>query len=443
MTTTNKLIKSILLSIVAGIAAILMCFAFVGCGDIGVSDVGGNTDVSTPNDTDDNKPNEGNTDNNDNKPEPIVYTEGLAYEKIKSGGYVVGYSVVGIGEAKDTKIVIPAEYEEKPVTAIADKAFEDCYKLTEIILPDTITEIKDAFGGCEKLTYNVYGNAKYLGTADNPHFALIEKESDDITVCTVHQDTRITAWYAFNACKSFNRVNYLGTVEDWCKIDFGGNFGNPLERAHNLYINNELVTELVIPSSVTEIKQHQFESISASKIVFPRGIKSIGYAAFCQSSVTTVYLSGDIEFIDKYAFMMCKDLTTVTIKGQDDLKLGEAAFAFCDNLKTVTIDADYAELGKDVCSGCDTLRTVTLRGIGMNIGSGAFQYCNELTTFNIFGTPAKIGSEAFANKLTTINFNNTWTWWSTVDKDRYWLGFSSIYPEVMKIVCTDGTHNDK
>lgn len=467
MALLNKKLKSILFILVAVVAVILVCFAFVGCAEIDIPSGGGNTDITTPGNTDDNTDDDNNTgddDDDDNKPSEPIYTEGLDYEKIKEGEFVVGYSVVGIGDAKDTKIVIPAEYEEKPVTQIAAKAFEDCYKLTEIILPDTITAIEsNAFDGCERLEWTEYGNCRYLGTSDNPHFALIREAAPDITSCGVHKDTAIIAGNAFRSWRrDFDRVDYSGTVEDWCKITFNSYDSNPLTYANNLYLNNKLVTNLVIPTTLTDIPKYVFYGLSASGVTFPSSLKTIGNMAFKTSGIARVIISGSIENIGFEAFAKCPELKTVTIKGADGLninsyafqscpllntvsiqaenaKLLTAAFEECANLTTVTLKGDNIDMWSSVFSKCESLKTVTLNGDGMTIGDYAFYKCPELETFNMNGIPAKIKSGAFVNELRSIKFSGTVLQWHAIEKHYYWMGYDSyVNPRAIIVECSDG-----
>lgn len=53
----------------------------------------------------------------------------------------------------DTEVTVPARYQGKPVTVIAERAFYDCSDVVKIVLPDTIKEIGSyAFGYCTALT---------------------------------------------------------------------------------------------------------------------------------------------------------------------------------------------------------------------------------------------------------------------------------------------------
>ena len=70
------------------------------------------------------------------------------------------YTVYGIGSCTETEIIIPASFKGKPVTYIRSSAFEDCYRLTSVVIPDSVTEIGDyAFLDCSSLT-----SIKYRGT---------------------------------------------------------------------------------------------------------------------------------------------------------------------------------------------------------------------------------------------------------------------------------------
>ena len=130
-------------------------------------------------------------------------SEGLEYTLNADGK---AYSVSGIGTCTDTDLIIPAIYNDLTVTSIAEDAFRDCSNLTSVYIGDNITSI----GG-----------------------------------------------YAFNNCSSLTGV-YITDIVAWCDISFGNAYANPLYYAEKLYVNNELVTELVIPDNVTSIGDWAF-----------------------------------------------------------------------------------------------------------------------------------------------------------------------------------------
>ena len=73
-------------------------------------------------------------------------SDGLWYQLTTDGS---GYVVTSLGNCKDKKIIIPEEYNGKPVVEIAPLAFYYCYSVVEVKMPNTITKIGySAFEGC-------------------------------------------------------------------------------------------------------------------------------------------------------------------------------------------------------------------------------------------------------------------------------------------------------
>ena len=79
----------------------------------------------------------------------LADTQGLVFELNQDGN---SYAITGVGSVTAETIVVPATYNGKPVTVVADKAFYAINVVT-LILPDSITEIGEyAFADCIHLT---------------------------------------------------------------------------------------------------------------------------------------------------------------------------------------------------------------------------------------------------------------------------------------------------
>lgn len=124
-------------------------------------------------------------------------------------------------------------------------------------------------------------------------------------------------YYAFDGCTFMTSVYYDGDVSQWCGIEVQGNYASPrgdfyFKKAQGEY---ELVTELVIPNSITQIKSFAFQ--------------------WC-NSITSVTISDSVKTIGSHAFRYCLNLTSVTI-GSGVESIGVNAFYNCRKVKSVTI----------------------------------------------------------------------------------------------------------
>ncbi len=266
-----------------------------------------------------------------------IYKEsnGLEYTISGDGTY---YIVSKIGTCTDTDIVIPYTYESLPVKEIGSSAFYNCTSLTSVVIPNSVTKIGIfAFAYCDSLTSVVIGNS----------------------VTTIRS-------YAFEGCTSLDMVNYLGTIEEWCNISFGFS-SNPLFYASKLHLNGELVTELVIPNTVTEIKAYAFQGCtSLTSIEIPNSVTTIGDYAFnyC-TSLTSIVIPNSVTTIGGRAFDNCTSLTSVVI-GNSVTSIGSSAFEDCDSLTSVEIPNSVTFIGIYAFSSCTALTEIKFNAIAMN-----------------------------------------------------------------------------
>lgn len=92
------------------------------------------------------------------------------------------------------------------VTSIGGGAFDGCESLVNVSIPDSIIEIGNAFDECEKIKYNEYDNAKYLGNESNPYVVLMTAKDKNITSCVISEKTKIIYKSAFSACEKLTSI---------------------------------------------------------------------------------------------------------------------------------------------------------------------------------------------------------------------------------------------
>ena len=233
------------------------------------------------------------------------------------------YTVTNIGSfsfsycTSITEIILP-----NSINNIEMNAFYKCTGLTEIILPNSVTNIgSSAFYGCSSLTEITIPNS-VTSIEDN----------------------------AFNNCSVLNAIYYLGQIEEWCNINFESDNSNPLFLAHNLYINNTLITEVTIPEGITEIKNYTFiGSSSLKQITLPNNLTHIGNETFRNcSALEQVSLPNSITSIGEKAFRNCSNLTQIILPS-NITNIGLGAFqmslaltsVYCEAITPPTL-GDYA-----------------------------------------------------------------------------------------------------
>ncbi len=445
-------------------------------------------------------------------------SEGLAYELSEDGK---SYMVTGIGNCTDTVIIIPSTYNELPVSEIAYEAFKDCTHVTSITIPDSITSINArAFYGCTGITeITIPKSVTSIGTqifykASNLHTVYYNSpyNSNDNTFLNENSISKIVfagsylpsnifynntyvkeviiedgvtsindyAFYnctslvsitipssvtnigecAFEECRNLTGV-YINDITSWCHITFDGyDNSNPLRYAKNLYDNNILVSELILPDSVTKISNYAFYGCtSLTSIIIPDSVRHIGMDAFhgC-TNLTNITIPNTITSICEGTFYGCRNLTDVIIPNSVT-EIGDYAFSVCTRLNNVTIPDSVTNIGEGAFRECTSLTSITIPD-SYNIRAYTFSYCTSLTSIVILdGVPAieesaffectnlmsisipnsitKIDHRAFYNcsNLMKIIYAGTKADWNEIVTGFNWDGETGNYT----IHCSDGT----
>lgn len=296
----------------------------------------------------------------------------------------------------DTVITIPSEINGYPVKKIGNYAFESCYSLTSVTIPNSVTSIgESAFQYCA-----------------------------DLLSVVIPDSVKIIGDSAFNLCSGLesviipNSVTTIGYMAFYCC---------------------ENLTDIEIPNSVTNIGNYAFESCnSLTNVTIPNSLTSIGEGLFygCYNLINII-IPDSVTSIGNYAFYECKSLTSVTIPNSVKY-IGDSIFTNLETLNyegsvaewitvinnsdedeyysppnsnaenfyingDLTIPSDIAKIPAYAFINCQNLTNVAIPDGVTSIGDYAFYNCSGLVSATVPSSVKYIGSSVFSSL-----YNNTY-----------------------------------
>ncbi len=306
------------------------------------------------------------------------------------------------GASKLTSLVIPTSVEEIKSQAfrqnyklasvkfcepsnlrkLANYSFWTCSSLKEVTLPSSITNIGKAFLACDSLeTINVPANAK---------------------LTTIEED-------AFKSNQNLKHFNFLGE----CPLTTIGK---------NAFANLKKLTTFKMPKTVTDIQLNAFSGCSnlATVEFDPNAdIQKIGAGAFADCGLQRISIPKKVKEIAKEAFRNCTVLKKIEVT-EFTTSIDPEAFKYCDQLTEIKVSKDntvYSSVGGYLLS--KDKKTLILFPPGKandkftllppsieKIGDNSFLDCRKLTNVTIPNKVKTIGKRAFGlcKNLKTITF---------------------------------------
>ena len=329
----------------------------------------------------------------------------------------------------DREVIVPSqvEYEGKsyPVTVIDREAFYGM-KMTSLVLPDSVIEIKDsAFKHCDRLRDVTLGNnLKKIGD-----YAF--EWCENLRYMPIPASVRQVGFHALH------RTVLVDNSWNWGVLYFGHIlYGYHGDLPEHSYIEVREGTTVIADGAFNS----KFESLTdynnLEGIILPEGIKRIGDDAFAYcKGLTYVSMPKSVEYIGRYSFEkdvkilsaprrrpkkaqteepFPKDVATIEetdrytldengvltfkedvtlikddeFKGRNDIKkvilpgmvdsVGEFSFANCKSLREVVFSEGVRWIWRNAFTSCHKLKRVHLPASMKTICSSAFSCCKGL-----------------------------------------------------------------
>ena len=281
-------------------------------------------------------------------------------------------SVDGVLYNKEKTKLIKCPRKKKSINilnttqVIGKYAFSGCSELSNIIIPNNVTNIEEAaFSNCEGLTaINIPNSIKTIGFG------------------------------AFDGCNKLLTIDIPNSVES-----IGG----------RAFRDCESLNKITIPNSVKTIGNDAFENCSGLLAInIPNSVDSIGEYAFrnCESLINITVSSNNKKYLSKDGVLFNYNGTELIQyplgDGKSEYvipnnveKIGKYAFYNCKNLRSVTINESVKVIAEYAFSDCINLNNLFIQRqtynnivivpyIGFNYYS--FYNCSNLTDIYYMGS---------------------------------------------------------
>ncbi len=337
----------------------------------------------------------------------LVGGEALSAVSVPEGQTMVGnYQFYGCTWL--TELTLP-----EGITSIGNEAFRNCTGLANVVLPESLERVGGfSFTSCMKLEEITLGNqVKEVGES-----AFLG--CTGLKTVTMGSALQTVGAKAFDGCAALEAVHGYDLAA-WMGIAFSDRTSNPCSYAHHLYLEDELVTDLVVPAWAPSVGNYAFVGCSDIKTVaVTDGVHTLGTYAFADcTGMTEISLPDSVTSLGAYALSGCTSLRSIrlpasltvtepyllagctsleTVIFPAGLKtISEATFLNCSSLETATFPTSLTVIGKDAFSGCTSLQKIKMPANLVTVGDGSFRNCVALKRMRFPDKLQRVGAEAF------------------------------------------------
>ena len=224
-------------------------------------------------------------------------------------------------------------------------------------------------------------------------------EIDDYAFCGCNEMTSVSipasVWHigfgAFSGCEGLKEI-HINSLSSWCEMSFYDVLDDagdsPFLYADGLYIDGELITDLVVPEGVTEIGAHAFEGYEKLRsVVLHNGIEAIHKSAFLGcTDLTDINFPDSLLYIGPYAFngtawyenqpdgevyigkLLYKYKGEMPLNSNIVVKDGteticESAFDDCKEIASISLPSSLKQIHNYAFCDCDNLKEIYCKAL--------------------------------------------------------------------------------
>lgn len=332
------------------------------------------------------------------------------------------YGITSASKELKGEVTVPSSYQGKPVTFIAEYAFEDCKDITAVTILSPMERIGyNAFERCASLTYvSIPSSVSFIGNGtfgDCVKLADIQVDPNNRFFTSVDGVLFDKAKTTLLRCPHAKSGNYsvpegVTLIDSWA---FGG---------------CQSLSGITLPSSLLVLSSGVFSDCSGlESIRLPKKVSAIGDYAFagCGHLASIEVEQGNPHFRsnDGVLFDFNQEALLRFPEGKkgeyvvpsQTKTIGRLAFDGCDGLASIVFGENTKVVGELAFLRCASLASITLNEGLLIVENMAFKECDALTSIVIPASVAFLDPQTFAycERLTSIQVKEDNRHFASVD----------------------------
>lgn len=299
-----------------------------------------------------------------------------------------GSMAISSYDGEGGEVVVDDSYYGMKVTVIDEGAFKDCSTITSVVLPDTVTEIREeAFAGCFSLRSVSFGSGlRVIGDSAFKQCSVLSSAALPDSLTTIGAE-------AFKNCFSLAEVTAGSALTDVAEGTFEGTQWLRRHPDGVIYVGSVAygyegaVPEsgvITIADGTAVINADAFENVpDAAAFSFPDSLINIkgraldGTAWYAAKEYGPVF-AGNVLYAFKKLPLPTDTAVTVP---EGTTGIADGAFEQCNDryyITSVLLPESLKYIGDNAFEGCSGLGYIIIPDGVTHIGAHAFQDCSDM-----------------------------------------------------------------
>ncbi|NLM20063.1 MAG: leucine-rich repeat protein [Clostridiaceae bacterium] len=283
-----------------------------------------------------------------------------------------------------SSINIPREIDGLLVTSIGDNAFISLLHLTEIKIPDSVTSIGElAFSGCYSLReITIPNSVTSIGNWAFAHCKSLTEITIPDSIMSIGQEVFYKCDLLTTAIVPY-QLGYCGFEVFPEHTDIRDHSG----QSRPLYAQEGDYTYALLNQPYTGLVDYQgnAKTVYIPEMIDGKKVVYLNNTFEFNDVITESIIPNSVTSIGDLTFNYCESLTEITIP-DSVTSIGDEAFNYCESLTKITIPDSVTSVGVSAFYCCTSLTEIIIPDSVTNIGDEAFNNCFSLAKIHFTGT---------------------------------------------------------